>query len=331
MDIKSFLEDTPIGVAKSFEDAVVVPKQSLHPELFSSGGNAGAISRVTPKPQPIEWVLALPRIRINCSQCDGERTFNPLASKGLSNAALSLGTPEGLESKSQLYQSFQNYSCSDCLEDPEVKEYALSVNVTQIRYVQTPEQTRLKPNPSAVKANAHFLISKIGEMPKPTKRLGARAKKLVGDQWELYAKGASDEAAGNGIGAFAYYRRVVEVSRNSIVEAICKAAHELEVPPEDIEKIRATKDSIRFSKSLDEIDDLIPKDLKNKGRNPLKSLYSPLSVGLHNRSDSQCLEAAADIRVLLDDLGEKIQRVIDRQSGIEKAIRRLEKFQKEKS
>lgn len=47
---------------------------------------------------------------------------------------------------------------------------------------------------------------------------------LIGPDKELYLQGRRSESRGFGIGAFSYYRRVVENQKSRIIEEIAKAA-----------------------------------------------------------------------------------------------------------
>ena len=72
---------------------------------------------------------------------------------------------------------------------------------------------------------------KIGEWPAFGARLPLRMKRLVGDDYELFMKGYRSENQGLGIGAFAYYRRVVETQKNRLFDEIIKASERLNASP----------------------------------------------------------------------------------------------------
>jgi len=175
-------------------------------------------------------------------------------------------------------------------------------------------------------AAVNLHLTKYGEIPKPIKPINPRIKRLIKNQWELYRKGADDEAAGNGIGAFAYYRRVVEASRGMILDAMCSAAEKLGVKEKEIQRIKNTINSRNFTESIREVDDIFPSELKFNDQNALLTLYSPLSEGIHGKSDEECLEAAMHIRTLLDALGERLEQVIEKEDAIQDALKKLKDF-----
>jgi hypothetical protein len=70
-------------------------------------------------------------------------------------------------------------------------------------------------------------------------------------------------------------------------------------------------------------DAIPPKLLILGGENPLTLLYKPLSVGLHDLTDEQCLQQAADIRTVLTALLENIGDVLKDQDELKAAANRL--------
>ena len=80
----------------------------------------------------------------------------------------------------------------------------------------------------------------------------------------------------------------------------------------------------KFSKAVDMMKDAIPpKLLILDGENPLTLLYKPLSVQLHDLTDEECLQQAADIRLVLTALLENIADVTKNQAELKGAADRL--------
>ena len=59
------------------------------------------------------------------------------------------------------------------------------------------------------------------------------------------------------------------------------------------------------------------------GENPLTLLYRPLSAQLHGLTDEECLQQAADIRIVLTALLENIADVLNDQEELRSAANRL--------
>jgi len=108
-------------------------------------------------------------------------------------------------------------------------------------------------------------------------------------------KGLICESQGYGIGAFGYYRRIVEEIIDELLQEVSDllAEKELEAYQAALEETRqttVTRDKINLVK------DLLPPILRPKGMNPLSTLHSALSKGLHAESDEKCLEYAHIVR-----------------------------------
>ena len=76
------------------------------------------------------------------------------------------------------------------------------------------------------KTDLLFVATKIGEYPPfgpPTPR---KVLNLFGDDKPLFLKGRQAENQGLGIGAFAYYRRMVDNQKNRLFDAIIAIAEE---------------------------------------------------------------------------------------------------------
>lgn len=312
IELKHFLESCPIGKTTELEvDAA--PRKKY---LANIGGGAG-LNRAA---QPSAWVVPVPRLKLFCSVCNGMRNFNPSSSYPLTQTCVDLGQGprthrpgSGKELVTgQHVDQFLRFTCGDC--NNEMKKYSLAVEI--LSDLPTEGTT----------AKATLKLTKFGEIPKPIKPINAKIKRLIKAEWEMYRKGADDEAAGNGIGAFAYYRRVVEASRDLIVDSMCAAASKLNVSDEDIQKIQESKKSRNFTESIAAVDHLFPSELKFNDQNALLVLYGPLSEGLHGGSDEECLEAASHIRTLLDALGERLEQVIDQEESILNALKGLKSF-----
>ena len=73
---------------------------------------------------------------------------------------------------------------------------------------------------------------KIGEVPRFGDSLRGRVVKLLEGDQENLRKGHQCETQGLGIGAFSYYRRVVENTKDRVFEDVIKVAEALRAPDE---------------------------------------------------------------------------------------------------
>ena len=164
---------------------------------------------------------------------------------------------------------------------------------------------------------------KFGEIPEYGPPTAARLIKLIGPDRDIFLKGRRCENQGLGIGAFVYYRRVVENQKDRILGEIISVAKKLNAGDEAVIKLEAAKAETQFSKALANVKDAIPQVLLINGHNPLLLLHSALSEGLHGRSDADCLELASSIRVVLAELSERLTQALKDEAELNKALSHL--------
>ena len=130
---------------------------------------------------------------------------------------------------------------------------------------------------------------KIGELPIYGPPTPSRLISLIGPDRETFLKGRRCENQGLGIGAFVYYRQVVENQKSRILGEIIKVSEKIGAPPEVIAALTNATTEIQFSKAVKSVRDALPRILSVNGRSPLALLHSALSEGLHAQTDEQRL------------------------------------------
>ena len=159
---------------------------------------------------------------------------------------------------------------------------------------------------------------KFGEGP-PRNTRAEREKKGR----ELFLQGRRSETRGLGIGAFAYYRRVVENQKGRIIQEIGKVASRLGAKADALKRFEDAARETQFSKAIEEVKAGFPDVLLIEGRNPLTLLHAALSEGLHENTDEQNLELARDIRLVLTELADRISQALKEESELKNAVSRL--------
>ena len=239
----------------------------------------------------ISQKLATPDIQLFCEnkKCDGLRTFR---------------TSYRTEyiSCDKFTSLFIAYKCSNCLETE--KTFSLAVKASGLR-------------------ENSGQAYKFGEFPTFGPRTPSRLVSLIGPEKDIFFKGRQCESQGLGIGAFAYYRRVVENQKNRILDEIIKVAEKLSENLDTLNLLKNAKQEQQFSKAIESIKDALPQALLLNGQNPLTLLHSALSEGLHAREDEHCLELAQDIRVVLAALADNISQALKDEEELNLAIKRL--------
>lgn len=168
-------------------------------------------------------------------------------------------------------------------------------------------------------------VMKYGQVPAFGSHTPARLLRLVQSDHELFLQGRRAENRGLGIGAFAYYRRVVENQRNRIIAQIAKVAKVLGSTPEMDALFNDAQRQYQFSKSIEMVEHLIPQALMINGENPLILLHSALSKGLHDpdMTDKHCLELAQSIRTILTELADRAAVAMKEDKEIATALKVL--------
>ena len=162
---------------------------------------------------------------------------------------------------------------------------------------------------------------KFGELPPYGPPTPARLIKLLGPDRDLFVKGRRCENQGLGIGAFVYYRRVVENEKNRILDEIIKVSNKIGVVHEIITTLESAKAETQFSKSLAAVKNAIPQSLLINGHNPLTLLHSALSEGLHDQTDEHCLEIARSVRIVLGELSERLAQALKDEAELNSAFK----------
>lgn len=231
--------------------------------------------------------LAAPDLLLHCNSdaCRGERIF------------AAVFRPKVHEGQST--RVFVAYSCRNCTKTQRL--YALFVS----------------PDDGYKKSGVAI---KIGEWPPFGPPTPARVISMVGPDRDLFLKGRRAENQGLGLGAFAYYRRVVENQRGRLLGEIIRVARRMGARPEAVASLEAAAAEQQFSKSIELTKDAIPESLLIDGHNPLLLLHRALSVGLHNLPDEECLARARSIRVVLTELAERISQVLKDTAELKEAI-----------
>jgi hypothetical protein len=239
-------------------------------------------------------VMRTPEIQLHCTSdsCNGVRFFRCVLGGGKR-------LKEGYEF------IYVTYRCSNC-QDRE-KVFALAVKLDAERSL-TGE------------------LYKFGELPNFGPPTSSRLIKLIGPDRDDFLKGRRCENQGLGVGAFIYYRRVVENQKNRILSEIVKVSEKLSASPEKIAVLKKAIAETQFSRALDMAKDAMPESLLINGHSPIQLLHSALSEGVHALSDDQCLELAGSIRIVLGELSERLSQALKDEAELTKALSTLMNF-----
>jgi hypothetical protein len=239
---------------------------------------------------PTKRLLAAPALHLHCASpvCMGIRVFKSTA-----------GAVPVVHSKTN--NVFLSYTCRNCGESS--RTFALVVI------------------PGAIGTDGD--ATKLGEWPPFGPHTPPRLLSILGPDAELFLQGRRAEVRGLGMGAFAYYRRVVEHQKDRLLTEIVKAARKLNVNVDAIRDLEAAALETRFSESLKMASDALPTSLFMLDQNPLLLLHRSLSRGLHELPDAECLALATGIRVVLTGLADRMTQVLKDHNELKAAMSEL--------
>lgn len=166
-------------------------------------------------------------------------------------------------------------------------------------------------------------VVKVGEYPFYGPTLPSKLVSILGPDRELFLKGRKCESMDLGIASFTYYRRVVENQKNRIIDAIISVLEKTNAEFETIAKLTEAKREVQFTKAINTIKNLLPKQLYINDHNPLTLLHKALSIGIHNLDDKECLDYAHSIRLVLSEFAERVSEVMKDHNDLKSAINKL--------
>lgn len=249
------------------------------------------------------YAMHTPEIQLHCGdkKCNGVRFFRCISEdEGISEE-------EVISEGGEYRFLYVTYRCSNCQDSKKYFSLAAKLDTSS--------------DPHGV----YFLGTcyKFGELPPYGPPVSSKLITLIGPDRDAFLKGRACENQGLGVGAFIYYRRVVENQKNRILGEIIEVSTKIGVPEDNIEKLRSAVTETQFSKALDMAKDAIPESLLIKGHSPISLLHSALSEGVHSLTDAECLELAGSVRVVLGELSDRLSQALKDEAELTKALSTL--------
>lgn len=252
---------------------------------------SGLVRNINSNPNAY-FFMAKPEIQLYCSEdtCSGIRFFRCVTED---EKEISLDEFDFL---------YIEYLCSNCQKTS--KTYSLAVKADS-------------------RSKSSGICYKFGELPVYGPFTSSRLIKLIGPDRDAFLNGRRCESQGLGIGAFVYYRRVVENQKNRILEEVIKVSKKLNVDDDTIAVLEAAIKETQFSRALASVKDAIPQALLIDGHNPMTLLHSALSDGLHDQTDEHCLEIASSVRIVLGEFSDRLVQALKDEKELNNALGRL--------
>lgn len=258
-------------------------------------GGHYAVSDFTYTDSNSQWSLHQPALQMYCysDTCAGYRFFD------LSNSNHS-------QPLTTVQYIFMTYKCRNCRKSP--KTFALRA--------------------MSIDSSSPSIVVKMGEFPSYGSNLSGNLISLIGTDREFFLQGHRAENSGFGIGAFSYYKRVVENQKGRFIKEIAKIAGQSGADEQTLSWFEKAEKEPEFIRAIEETKGVMPQSLLIHGQNPLTLLYSALSEGIQAQTDTECLEVATGIRIILTELAERIDSALKDNGELSSAVNRLLNSQK---
>lgn len=146
---------------------------------------------------------------------------------------------------------------------------------------------------------------------------------LLGSDYDLFQKGQRAEVQGLGMGAYSYYCRVIDNQKNHLLDQLIDVAHKLNLDNDKIQRMEAAKAESQFDNVVDRVKDAVPEVVMINGYNPFQLLQAARQEGADHRDDDAYLTGAADIRIVLTALADRIGQALNQKSELQQTIGRL--------
>lgn len=236
------------------------------------------------------------RIKMNCPTCASDQTF-AMNNEHNENCGTSNHPPAGVAFR-------MVYLCTHCQK------------FERLFFIKIDEQKQW--------------VMKIGQYPAWEISGNPKLEKLLGINSDYFKKGLICESQGYGIGAYGYYRRIVEIIIDELLDEIADllSGDEKEKFNYVLEK---TKQTTVAHEKIELAKELLPTILRPDGMNPLSILHATMSKGLHAESDEDCLEYAESCREILVFLVNQVAASKENSRSFTERMRKLLKKKLQKT
>jgi hypothetical protein len=220
-----------------------------------------------------------------------------------------------------------SYRCVKC------QEYVLTVVYRVIERGKTVVRPRLatgvssRPTDPPAVVNVVTQVMKVGQYPAPSVTLPKDLERNLGeDAAQFYRRARICRNNGFGLAAATYIRRVVEDKTNELIELAAEVAESHQLDEATVAAIRLAADSTvytRFEDKLQYASTVFPATLLVGDYNPLKTLYSLVSEGIHGLSEEECISIADDTSAVFEYLFSKLRADMTERNQFVERMKRL--------
>lgn len=181
------------------------------------------------------------------------------------------------------------------------------------------------------KVNDEVVSMKIGQLPQLEVPLPRDLEKALGDHVEFWKKGMRSRHHGYGIGALAYFRRIIEGTTGKLLELLADAMEAGGEPASDVEAVRELITAkAPFDTKMEQAAKMIPRALRPGGANPFQTMFDILSGGLHADTDEECCALVDALAQSILLIVAQLNQHIERRKAFDEAVRDVERLRAKK-
>ncbi len=146
-------------------------------------------------------------------------------------------------------------------------------------------------------------FTKIGEEPPNIGPTPKALRDLLGESWVLYLKGVRSQLAGLELGAFVYFRRVVERTWPALIERFIQLS-QYDASLDQLGALKDAKDTRQINRSMEVALASIPASIFIEGHNPLEGLVEAYGNQAKEYTSAECAGRAERLRTALTQLAD---------------------------
>lgn len=173
--------------------------------------------------------------------------------------------------------------------------------------------------------NQKSYVEKIGQYPMWLPHIPDDIRIELGADTELYQKALMNMHFSYGIGACAYFRRLLEKYINPLLILLLQLKKEEGAAEEELAPIREAIEAKDFTRKSKFAADICPQSLIVAGINPLKKLHDLLSDSLHNLEEDEAMNIAMQIQKSLLFVIRRLRSKYNEQREYVESMRELNK------
>ncbi len=168
-------------------------------------------------------------------------------------------------------------------------------------------------------------VRKVGQLPMWLPSIPKDVAEELGEDAELYQKALRNMAEGYGIGACAYFRRLLEKYINPLLQLLYEVKKDQGAGEGELAKIQEAIASKNFTIKTEFAAEIAPASIIVGGHNPLKEIHERLSVGLHSLDEEAANDYALKIRNALEFIIRRLRREIEERRAYAASLKEARK------